>query len=1090
MSKTKPIPGGPMLKPKDLNQLLRDFASGRMNTIDPKLRKQLESQLKLINPYKSKGYLDPNGIENDASGDVIDCKPISILACTERKPVDGIFMLDIESLGMRPDILHLACIYDPKTDTYWTFRTWHDRHKKTKKKAKNGRWVQKVENLENGVIEWAEDRLMQHLEDKERGFNYRVYAHKGSHFDWVGLAYSLFSNCSLDHRWEDDQSGVVFDAEGNLLLDKNEMLRLDPSIRKYLRKGLWFNAEKLVRIRKVKGPKGRMRSVKFTWTLEKAGHRAYLKVKMGRHVISLVDSYWHLPVPLRDLGSKGETPLQYTDHMAWLRNEAEEGRLKKGQDPLAYWFNHLDESAVEYCKQDCKILADALQRYRDLYGSLFTREDGTAIDPLAYLTSSQSGLAGMISRSNPPEPIRKKNPKNQAAEGENDPDGNPSVGGVIVHRPGVGWILDSNPDSVTEVMTDEKTEVRRRPIAKYGEQVVVPRGWFMWEKYQKPWKNVQFGGRTEVFQPMNRKGTRVFCIDANSLYPSVMFDQSLSYFDPRFIRPLKEEISGKKQILKFLGKYGGMFKVRSTPATNPVIRDLPIFPLRLSGDDFDSRLVFGNWEGEMVFYATSEELKYFLENTDVENDDILVFAEDSYYSHLMSAADAPFHPFAGRVYGERRRAREAGNLTDAAILKLIMNSGGFGVLVQTNDKPYYMQEGNQALNEQAMAKMIALAPDWEGWDNYKSGAWDEFKTAMAWCRDHYRPWHVISSHKAGRGVARQIKVNLPSSLADHAIRSFGCSITAHGRITLHKAMLAARRAEIRKEDTQTSIREMNVLYCDTDSLYIEVPEDMGDDLVVQRLQESKIIIDGKLKPAISIGPGLGQWKVEQPVANPKLITDKADLIEVDGEKVINKAQGFFFAPKHYYLTDRPDENGYRNVLKDVIKGVPSWSSLMRTTMYAFYVQASKLGDPRGLEMENPLSKDLMKNLMKGKGVKRIYGAPDKQSKPVVIREPIIPEGMEITYLDYMQAVGKSAKGKAQGIREALNTYQYYCLINGQPFLEMRERCETAHSKLRENIIMNPDAALGNNYNKAMEFLSKHTKVIDAGADPIRDDLPI
>jgi hypothetical protein len=266
---------------------------------------------------------------------------------------------------------------------------------------------------------------------------------------------------------------------------------------------------------------------------------------------------------------------------------------------------------------------------------------------------------------------------------------------------------------------------------------------------------------------------------------------------------------------------------------------------------------------------------------------------------------------------------------------------------------------------------------------------------------------------------------------------------------------------------------------------------MSDDLVVQRLQESKIIIDGKSKPAISIGPDLGQWKVEQPVANPKLITEKSDLIEVNGEKVINKAQGFFFAPKHYYLTDKPDENGYRNVLKDVIKGVPSWSSLMRTTMYAFYVQASKLGDPRGLEMENPLSKDLMRNLSKGHGIKRVYTAPDRQSKPLTIRQPVLPKNGEgLTWLDYMRKVSSSVTTNGAGIRKALNEYKYYARICGKPFLEMRQRCEKAHGDLREFVLMNPDSALTDNYNKAMDFLAKQTDVIDAGADPIRDDLPI
>lgn len=112
----------------------------------------------------------------------------------------------------------------------------------------------------------------------------KIYAHNGQRFDWVGLALNL----GIDrHTGYDMEFMAQSDAEGAA---PGEMKK--------------YNAH-------------------FTISTHSGKSRINVTVKSGAgtYRVLLLDSYNLLPVSLEKLGSKGKTPLQYTDPIAWLKSK-------------------------------------------------------------------------------------------------------------------------------------------------------------------------------------------------------------------------------------------------------------------------------------------------------------------------------------------------------------------------------------------------------------------------------------------------------------------------------------------------------------------------------------------------------------------------------------------------------------------------------------------------------------------------------------------------------------------------------------------------------------------------------------------------
>lgn len=875
------------------------------------------------------------------------------------------------------------------------------------------------------------------------------------------------------------------------------------------------------------------------WRLRRAGSKAYIEVSIGNAIIRLVDSLWHLSVPLKALGSKGDTPLQYTDPEAWLQEEIKSGRINRKalmqlDDPdeflRDYWFSHVDPEADEYCRQDCKILYDALQSYREMYGNIVKHpETRKPIDPLSYLTSAQSGLAAMVILSNPNGRIELVKEGGKAPRPKfytqyyhevfEDRNGRKRV------RPSFNILQDIDAIASARVFsrTIEVPFLRKinnpDPTGPTYLDILTPGGFYQFGKYNKMYKHVIFGGRTEIFKPRNRKGTRVVSIDANSMYPSMMFDKDLRYPDPRYLRPLKEDIVGRKAILEHLKRHGGMYRINCAKPMNSLVHErYPVFPVRMEGLDIDSRLSFPSWDKEHLdTYVTSEELRYFLEITDVEGDDIRVIGKDSLFTSLLRSDETPFHTFAGAFYSQRKKenqkakrfrdlekeARLSGDDVTAesmaasaersegrsTIAKLILNSGGYGVNIQVNDEHLLITEGDHEGNMKILARMHARSRTWLGWSELSFVQKPEdleqidiIHFCKRWAGDQYRSSSRRDLRRDNMEKIRRLAISMPSKLAPHALRAFGAAITSHARVALHKAITGIDQVQIPQGMTKTAIRSFEVLYCDTDSVHFEVPEDLTNEQVEALLRDIKVPSAKGMVPAIKIGDNLGEWKIESHKANPNLLTDRVrEHLDNEG-MAIEKLDAFYVAPKHYYLTTKPDSDGNRHLIKEVVKGVPANATMMRCAMVAFSIGTTKLGDPFGLSIEKQTYRDLLPGIRnETSGRRRSYEYSDKLSKPLVLREPFgLPDGA--SYIDASKKLNDHLRlqARSEGIYQALIEYESV-LANMIPVHKLRKivmnQYDMITQKLTEDVYHSGGGEAHTEYHRAFRAL-KNAGLLD------------
>lgn len=996
--------------------------------LDESLKNGIRQALKIVKQYENNGSIDPCLAFLNDKPEHLECAPYTVLGVSERRPVDHLYTIDIETYKLQPDALHFGCLLNVDTRENHIFRSWHNEYAIKKKKANNGREKKERILIQQGIIEHLEDVLFYHAKEailaEESAARIHVYAHNGAKFDFVGLAYSIMSNYQIDPivlGFAEDRFNAMM--EGISTKDKFEMR---PHATPVLKKSLSLGSERksLLRKRKYDGETHeKLKKLQtFTWEICAAGKNYYIKLKLGRHELRLYDSLWHLPMALSDLGAKGKTPIQYTNPKKWIDTEIAEGRLDLSsvEDPdeirrlkRAYWKDTLTDEAKQYCIDDCSILADALMTYRRIFGGLFLKPWGEPLDPLAYTTSAQAALAGMILYTQP----------NRLEDPEKD------VKGYAIYHPAFrSWRYESRKEYLEAFIAEHQPQVLSKPFSANSVPAITKHAWWCKRDYAQSWLNVQYGGRTEVFQPMNRPGTRVVGFDRNSMYPSEM--QSGDYIDPRRISRLKQPIQGKAAILEHLRKRSGLYLMESSPATNPIIaRELPVFPMRLGGEDYDGRLLFPTWKGRLLHYVTGEELKYFLSVTDIENDDIVIHAEKSLTAPLVPRHILPFHHFAGEVFKRRREAQRRGDQMEAKLLKAILNAGGYGTLVQINEKDYEIKN-NEESRDFVFSKLVPMSQDWSGWFDHDEEKETTIELVKKWAEAHYRPCSPAKEKvEIGRhddGSPRyieidQVSLSLPSKRADHAIPPWGCAIAAHARVSLHKALLAVREADF------------GVLYCDTDSVYFEVPKEMTDAEVVERLHSIK----KNGRQIVSIGDNLGQWKIEPPIANPELVTPDCDVKEAGGDKVeIIRPQAYFLAPKHYYLTDKKG-----NVLKDVVKSIPRRETLMRCSMEAYFARFTRLGDPRGINLDNDFSRDLAKKIEEGRGAKRRYRSPTAPSEPIVVKNVTAPEGS--TGLMYLAQLSQAHRGLSVGLTEALHHYAHTAKIQGVSYRKVRESVREA-----------------------------------------------
>lgn len=1011
---------------------LTDYAKGFIEGNGSHLAGRFQYLHDLNQPYVYQDAIDPSA-SMQVDGDYVHCPPYTVLADVERPRIHHTYVLDIESWGFRANVLHLGVLMSMRDESdCHVFRSWHHTYKENTTASANGKDKTEISIKHYGGIELLEDILFKHACESKDPVRIHTFAHFGSGHDWAGLAHSFYSN--RDFAPEVQALDPATKKEITKKLPYAKRYALHPEVRPYMMRAISGGREKFRRRRYWISPKtGKKEAYDLSWELKTMGKYSALIIHLGESTMWLLDSHWHLSEPLSVFGAKGNTPLQYVHPEKWLDQKIESGDLvlsegserKKMKEKVEFWHDYLDEEAVEYCVQDCKILSQALKDYTRTVAEAFKNpQNNKPLFALAYPTGAQVAKVGQILSQVPP--------KKQ---------GN----GILMLGKGGRWRVEKHLDAIVDFQMDNHGHVSKLkiPFARRNE-LALSNGWYCERDHVLRWREIQIGGRTEVFKPMNSPGTKVIMLDAKSHYPSQMVLRRV--LDPRNIQEVPQDIVGRDAILDHLEEHSGMYLIRTKPSMDPTIRDrIPVFPFRISGEDFDSRLVFGKWEGYFQRHVSGEELKYFLEIAEVEDDDIRIVAGKSYFAPLLDIDEAPFYNFIKVLYKKRQEALEEGDQVKAKMLKRLMNSGGYGIHVQQNTEKYKIRENDTGNRTQdAIVRMIGMSPEWDGWNRLEDMTPEQMKgkeivgLAQDWAMAHYRGVKRVDidrGNEEGHAPQMQIEIELPDKQAPHAIRPWGCAIAAHGRVSLHKALLAVKRADSR----------FDLLYCDTDSVYFEVPEWMSVEEVIEKLHAVKI----SGKRIINIGNELGDWEIQHPEANPKLVTDDADI---DENGLIQNPQGVFLAPKHYYLLDKK-----YNVLKDTVKSIPKSATDMRCAMIAVFAHNSKLGDPRGVYVNIQLERNLIDKIYQGVGVKRSYPSMTAPSHPAELKNLTQEEAEGLTCMEYTRALSGKVRTRPAGIQAAVDHYVDNCKIRGRSFFEVKKSIEDAVEESLNEMAMTPEA---------------------------------
>ena len=914
----------------------------------------------------SKLFIDVN-----AGADMIYAPPSSfgnarVLGATIPSHIERHYVFDIETCGRRPDLIHMAVLM-PIDDT------------------KNPLYFHAESSLET----WDEIESHFYLLLQGNAKRTKIWAHYGASFDYVGLA---------------DHLGVAY---GHAI--KNTIAKANV---KSLKKTVKINAE----------------TIDVIWSVKVWGNRQRLVLKIDgkgmQNRIDFDDSSYHMPGKLSNLGAKGITPLQYTDPDNWLSEHYQIDLSHK--DAMSVWYAHVDQIAVDYCIQDCKVLADALNLWRSFWMKNF------GLDALDYMTSSKLALHGCIRFAALPEktskgliwhfikqPESKFNRQKMGASAWKRFTGEPTLVGGKVAKEG-------------QKSKEGKGPIEKlSPLARKSEYAICPAGWSA-PGLVENFDLVATGGRAEVFANATNDGLRPFVIDINSTYPDV--NVNCRFVDPRFLVESSVEVVGKHDVEEMLKVKSGMFKIELDQIKDSILNKFPVNWIRLSSECGveGKRLAFVDWEGILMTWMTSEELSYVLEFLPADH---YIKIVKSISGQKIPSHNSPNSKFSASLFAERRahekKAKEL-ELSDpdastkhkmfAMFAKLANNAGSFGIFSETHcemEQIIYDQAGD--LDEQKVAamvvvkKLIALDSLWSAIsDPEKIKEWtillDEtesllsdpsiyIKTAInfahQWGLDYWRPatTFVVNSNRGSTHSVTEVPTE--RYLAPHAIKCWAAQITAHARVKLHRALVAAHNAGYQ------------VCYADTDSLHLGVPKDLDDEAVVKTL----------VKAGVKIGEELGDWKVEK-IGGSKGLGEGAAV------------KGYYIAPKVYAYVNAKNE-----VIHTVCKGIPADFAVMRAAMSSISAHPSKIGCKLGLKVSHAESRDALANITKISKRNFTFENDVFDSMPIVIKSPAGREKLD--WSQYLNALAVQViSGKATGVSVALSEY-LKCTFNGKSIKELR-----------------------------------------------------
>lgn len=316
--------------------------------------------------------VDPIGAWAMRTTPFLDSDENMILTHICRKAPGVLGVMDFETWGFSASVIH-----------HGVFSLFEDDDQLLDERAfKDVSFFYSFDELKSILIDTLSGVIEAHKADPSRSKTAKIYAHNGQNFDFVGFAISM----GLDRN---------YDVEAQVMVGgKKQKWRI--SIDTFSNKS------------------------KITFaTGQGHGYR-----------LQLIDSAHLLPDRLKNLGgslAKGETPLQYTDPIAWINQktrssgqpfnlkpedvaayllsahstsleECKDKLSEEAYEGLQVWRGTIDDK--EYSCADAVVLINALKRYARKIrqfatnlGEMLGHEVAGSIEPFAYNTISSAGFA-------------------------------------------------------------------------------------------------------------------------------------------------------------------------------------------------------------------------------------------------------------------------------------------------------------------------------------------------------------------------------------------------------------------------------------------------------------------------------------------------------------------------------------------------------------------------------------------------------------------------------------------------------------------------------------------------------------------------
>lgn len=310
---------------------------------------------------------------------------------------------------------------------------------------------------------------------------------------------------------------------------------------------------------------------------------------------------------------------------------------------------------------------------------------------------------------------------------------------------------------------------------------------------------------------------------------------------------------------------------------------------------------------------------------------------------------------------------------------------------------------------------------------------------------HMLKYSSYTAHEPGGRDIERFRITLMEETANHAIRPWAVSITAKARVLLHMCMR-----------TMLDLG-FDVLYCDTDCVYVAVPHKTGEDPVEnfkQALSKQK---------TIKLGTGLNDWSIEHKYVQAGYeVGDWKKGDRIIAEKV------YFLGKKVLMFCDSKN-----NILDVRASGISLANPLHRAALYSYAEQSVSLGDRIGIRRPLPVEIDRLRLAEYGDGKEsnqvrglyanatRMFYSDTAMSTPAVLsfkhialakKSGKISTEMTAKSLGErysMLAMARNSPGALDGCNEAVKSYLLNCKVAGKSIIELRrELKEEFENKIR------------------------------------------